>query len=170
MKLVLPPILLVVVIGLIALSSVWAQQAWLAPSIAAAAFTQMFTPTQPGARPYSIGVGQLVGVVAGFSGVWAVHAMNVGRLMGDHDITYDRVAAVAIAVAITSLLQIALKARSPSGGTTAVVIAIGAETANVAGAIRLVVGILMVVILGEIGRRILIRVQPKEALKPSPPM
>lgn len=51
MKLVLPRLLPFVVIGLVALCSVGAQQAWLAPSIAAAAFTQLFTPNQTGARP-----------------------------------------------------------------------------------------------------------------------
>ena len=169
MKLVLPPVLLVAVIGLIALCSVWAQQAWLAPSIAAAAFTQLFTPTQSGAKPYTIVVGQVVGAVAGFAGVWAVHAMNVGKLMGEHDITYDRVAAVAIAVAITSVAQMALEARSPPGGTTAVVVAVGVETANLPGAIRLAVGIVLVAVLGEIGRRVLLHVLPQDALQPSPP-
>lgn len=169
MKLVLPPLFLVVVIGLIALCSVWAQQAWLAPSIAAAAFTQLFTPSQPGAKPYTIVVGQLVGAAAGFAGVWAVHAMNVGRLMGDHDITYDRVAAIVIAVAIASVVQMALEARSPAGGTTAVVVAIGAEMANLSGAMRLAGGIVLVAVLGEIGRRMLLRVLPTDALKPSPP-
>ena len=51
MKLVLPPLLLVALIGLIALCSVWTQEALLAPSIAAAAFTQLFTPRSPAPDP-----------------------------------------------------------------------------------------------------------------------
>lgn len=167
MKLILPPLLLVIVIGFIALSSVWAQEAWLAPSIAAAAFTQLFTPTQTGAKPYTIVVGQLIGAAAGFAAVYLAHAMQVGKMMGDHDITYERAAAVAIAVLLTSVFQMAAEARSPAGGTTAVVIAIGAETATAAGALRLAVGIVLVAILGEIARRVLIRLQPQDQLKPS---
>ena len=169
MKLVLPPLFLVVVIGLVALCSVWAQQAWLAPSIAAAAFTQLFTPNQPGARPYTIVLGQLIGAAAGFVGVYAAQAAHAGKMMGDHDITTERALAVIIAVALTSVLQMATEARSPAGGTTAVVIAVGAETADLGGALRLAGGILLVAVLGEIARRILVRVMPSEQSKPSPP-
>lgn len=170
MKLVVPPLLLVIVIGLIALGSVWAQQAWLAPSIAAAAFTQLFTPTQSGARPYTIVLGQVIGVAAGFAGVYAAHAAHAGKLMGAHDIGYDRAVAVIIAVALTSIIQMAAEARSPAGGTTAVVVAVGAEAADLAGAMRLAVGIVLVAILGEIARLILLRVQPEDQSKPSPPV
>ena len=114
-------------------------------------------------------LGQLIGAVAGFVGVYAAHAMHAGKMMGDHDITYERALAVAIAVALTSVLQMAAEARSPAGGTTAVVIAVGAETANLAGAFRLAGGIVLVAILGEIARRILLYVQPQDQSKPSPP-
>ena len=169
LKFVVAPALMVTVIGGIALLSVVAQQAWLTPSIAAAAFTQLFNPLQPGARPYSIVLGQIVGALSGFAGVYAAHAANAGKLMGDHDLSWERAAAVAIAVAITAVVQMAVKARSPAGGTTAVVVAVGVETANLAGAMRLVVGIVLVAVLGEIARRILIRVEPKDQLTPSPP-
>ena len=107
--------------------------------------------------------------MSGFAGVYLAHAANAGKLMGDHDLSWERAAAVAIAVAITAVVQIALKARSPAGGTTAVVVAVGAEMANAAGAVRLVGGIILVAILGEIARQILIRVEPSDDLKPSPP-
>ena len=114
LKFVVAPALMVIVIGGIALLSVVAQQAWLAPSIAAAAFTQLFNPLQPGARPYSIVLGQIVGALSGFAGVRGMRGVD-------------------------------------------------------AGAMRLVVGIVLVAVLGEIARRILIRVEPKDQLTPSPP-
>ncbi len=169
LKFIVAPALMVIVIGGIAALSVVAQEAWLAPSIAAAAFTQLFNPLQPGARPYTIVLGQIVGALAGFAGVYAAHAVNVGKLMGAHDLSWERVAAVAIAVAITAVVQIAVKARSPAGGTTAVVVAVGAEMADWSGAMRLLGGIVLVAVLGEIARQILIRAEPKEELKPSPP-
>lgn len=169
LKFVVAPGLMVVVIGGIAALSVVAQDAFLAPSIAAAAFTQLFTPLQPGARPYSIVLGQMVGALSGFVGVYAAHATQVGTLMGDHDLAWNRAVAVAIAVALTATMQMALKARSPAGGTTSVVVAVGAETANLGGAVRLAVGILLVAVLGEIARQILVRIGSEEDLTPAPP-
>lgn len=169
LKFVVAPALLVIVIGGIAALSVVAQETWLAPSIAAAAFTQLFNPLQPGARPYSIVLGQVVGGLSGIAGVHAAHAANAAKLMGAHDLVWERVAAVAIAVAITAVVQIAVKARSPTGGTTAVVVAVGVETADFSGAARLLIGIVLVAVLGEIARQILVRVEPKDQLKPSPP-
>ena len=162
-KLLLPPTLLVVVLGIIALACVWTQEAWLAPSLAAAAFTQIFTPTQPGSKPYSIALGQVVGGTSGFIGVYAAHATNVAKFMGAHDLSYQRVLAVVIAVAITATVQIAIEAKSPAGGTTAVVVAIGVESADWAGVTRLAVGIALVTILGEIARRVLFRVDSRDA-------
>lgn len=169
LKYVVGPALMVTVIGGIATLSVVAQEAWLAPSIAAAAFTQLFAPLQAGARPYTIVLGQVVGALAGFAGVYAAHAATAAKLMGDHDLPWDRAAAVVIAVAITAVVQIAIEARSPAGGTTAVVVAVGAEAATLAGGLRLLGGIVLVAVLGEIARQIMIRVEPKDDLQPSPP-
>ena len=127
-------VFLVFILGGMSLACVWTQQAWLAPSIAAAAFTQMFTPSQPSAKPYGIALGQIIGMASGFAGVFAAHASHAAKLMGDHDLSYGRVLAVVIAVAITATVQTTIEARSPAGGTTAIVVAIGAETANWAGA------------------------------------
>lgn len=169
LKFVLGPVLMTVVIGTIAALGVVFQEALLAPSIAAAAFTQLFNPLQAGARPYTIVMGQVIGALSGFVGVYAAQATHAAKLVGDHDLPWDRVAAVAIAVAVTALLQTVVRARSPAGGTTAVVVAVGVETANLAGAGRLVVGIVLVAVLGEIGRRIRIRLEPEDELKPTPP-
>lgn len=163
MRIIVSPILLVLVIGLIAVVGVPPQESFLAPSIAAAAFTQVFNAPQPGARPYTIVVGQLAGVFSGFAGTWIARAADAPKFMGDHDITWQRVLAIAIAVAITATLQEVLKARSPAGGTTAVVVAVGAETANLGGAVRLAVGIALVAVLGEAARRVMLKIEGEKA-------
>ena len=159
MKTFLSPLLIVIVLGIIALACVWTQEAWLTPSVAAAAFTQMFTPTQPGGKPYSIALGQVIGAAAGFAGVYAAHATAVAKLVGDHDLSYTRIAAVVIAIAITAVVQTAARAKSPAGGATAAVVALGLETANWAGAMRLAVGITLITILGEGCRRLLLKTE-----------
>ena len=161
MRSIVSPLLLVLVIGLIAVASMPPQQSLLAPSLAAAAFTQVFTAEQPGAKPYGIVVGQAIGVFSGFCGVLLAGAGHAPKFIGDHDLTWHRVVAIAVAVAITATLQEQFKARSPAGGTTAVVVAVGAETANLAGAIRLGVGILLVALLGEAARRVMLAVKGK---------
>ncbi len=162
MRKIASPLLLVLVIGLIAVASVPAQQSWLAPSIAAAAFTQVFNAAQPGARLYTIILGQVIGVVSGFAGTLLARAGDAPKFIGNHDITWQRVLAIVIAVAITATLQELFKARSPAGGTTAVVVAVGAETATLDGAIRLAVGIVMVAVLGEAARRVMLVVEKSE--------
>lgn len=154
MKLVLPPFLIVVIVALIGAFCVWAQQAWLAPSIGAAAFTQLFLHSEPGAKPYGIFIGQLIGAAAGFIGVYAVHATTAAKFVGDHDLSYDRLWAIIIAVAISAFVQAFARAKSPAGAATALVVAIGMETPDLLGAFRLVVGIALVTILGEAGRRL----------------
>ena len=64
---------------------------------------------------------------------------------------------MVIAALLTALGQLSLKAGSPAGGATAVIMATGAETADLAGTARLVVGIALVTGLGEIARQLLLR-------------
>lgn len=59
------PALGTIILSVIALIAVWTQQPLLAPSLGSAAFTQLLSPQTAGARPYSIFMGQLVGVLAG---------------------------------------------------------------------------------------------------------
>ena len=167
MKIVLSASLLVIVIGLLALGSIWAQQAWLAPSIGAAAFAQIMSPKETSSQPYSIFLGQIIGAIAGFIGVFASRSIDVGALMGSHDLMMPRVVAVAIAVLITALGQLLTKAKTPSGGATALVVAIGAEVATYAGAFRLLVGIILVTALGEAARRLLLSAMGRFEAKPA---
>ena len=157
MNKILPPALITLVLAVIAALSLWAQQAWLVPSVAAAAFLQVFSPEQPSARPYSIAVGQVVGGLAGFIGVLTLGTTVAPAFTGDHHLLAGRFAAIVVAVAISSIAQAGLGATSPAGGATAVVVASGVETATWLGAGRLLLGIALVTVLGEVARRIVLR-------------
>ena len=160
---VVAPVLIALVLGIIAVLSIWTQQPWLAPSIGSAVFTQVFNPDQPSAKPYSIGIGQLLGGVAGFAGVFIAAAAATPQFMGGHELVAARAIAVAIAVLLAAALQLLAKATSPAGGATAVVIAIGAETASLAGAFHLAIGILLGTALGEAARRAVLRTRAADA-------
>ncbi len=159
MNKVLPPILITLVLAVIAAFSLWAQQAWLVPSVAAAAFLQIFSPDEPSARPYGIAVGQIIGGISGFIGVLALAATVAPAFTGDHHLPAARFGAIVVAVAISSIAQAGLGATSPAGGATAVVVASGVETATWLGAERLLLGITLVTVLGEVARRIVLRIR-----------
>ncbi len=156
---IVAPILATVVLAIIAAFGVWAQQPWLAPSLGSAIFTQVFDPDQPAARPYSIAVGESLGAAAGYAGVFVAGAAIAPAFMSGHELVFARVAAVAIAILLTAVAQLVFKATTPAGGATALVVAVGAESADWEGAFHLAVGILLVTVLGELSRRTIIRVR-----------
>lgn len=155
-RILLPPLLATAVLGAIALVCVWTQQAILAPSLGAAAFSQMLHADEKSAQPYNLAVGQLIGGLAGFLGVYAAGQMGAHPFIGSHDLPLGRVLAVAIAVFVASTGQILAGAATPTGGATALVVAIGVEKATVVGAVRLLVGILAVMLIGEAARRLIV--------------
>lgn len=152
-----PPILIAVVLGAIAVFSVVAQEAWLAPSLASAVFSQMLHPDESGAEPVNIAVGQAIGIAAGFFGVWLAGATHAPSLTGDQNLVFGRALAVVIAVLVASTLQLASGKRTPAGGATALVAALGIETITFCGALRMCIGIVLVTVLGETARQLLLR-------------
>ena len=150
------------ILALIAALSVWTQEPWLAPSLGSAAFAQTLSPDHTSAKPYSISVGQLIGLIAGLIGVFVAGATTTPQFMGDHTLVGARVLAVSIAAFLAALAQLLTSATTPAGGATAMVVAIGAETADMMGVIHLIVGILLVTVFGEAARQFLLRLQAKQ--------
>jgi hypothetical protein len=138
--------------------SVWAQQPCLVPSLASATIVQTLTPQEPSARAWNTAVGQLAGLIGGFAGIFLTAANLTPSFMDHHDLTFARVGAAGVAVIITAGIQVLLKAISPAGAATALVLAVGAESASLTGAARLIVGIILVTLLGEAARLGLLRV------------
>ncbi len=157
----LQPVAAATVLGVIALLAVSLREPILVPSLGSALFTQIYDSSEPSATPYRIGVGQVAGLAGGFAGVFLAFAASAPRFTVGHPLVDARVLAVVIAIAVASVLQIALRAVSPAGGATALVGALGAETANWAGGLRMLVGIAVVTGLGEIGRRMVLRSERK---------
>jgi CBS-domain-containing membrane protein len=155
---------LLVVIGAIGVATGWP---WLVPSLGAAAFVQTMTPDQPSARPWHVVMGQLCGLAGGYAGVYAVGAEALPALESGHPLVWLRVAAVAIAVAVTVLLMFAIDGKNPAGGATTLLIALGTEPQTWRGAVIMVVGILLVSALGEATRFLILRLRSQAAAPPS---
>lgn len=136
-------------ITLVAAISYWTGNVLLAPSLGAAILTQVATPTIPSAKLWPIAVGQLCGLLGGICGVHLAAAAGLPPFTGAHPPLLPRVAAVAIAMPITGIAMFATRALCPVGGATALVVALGTETANWDGVWRLGAGIALVTALGE---------------------
>lgn len=167
MQKVLPVAVATIAMIVIAFIAVWTQESLLVPSLGSAVFTQVFSPKQPSATPYSIGVGQVLGLVSAFAAVYIAASAWGPEFTTGHPLTYGRVLAVLIAVLLTAGLQLAFKATSPAGGATALLLALGTETPNWAGAGRVLVGIFLVTVIGELGRQLILRQQEKNTVPAS---
>jgi hypothetical protein len=146
------------VMALIGALSVWAGIAWLVASLGPSAMMQALSSEQRTASMYNTCLGQLIGEAAGFIGVFAV-AAAAPPLMSGHPLTWDRVAAVAIAFVLMVPTQILLKAKHPPGAAVALLLALGIEPATWHTAWVMIVGIIMVTLFGEVARILITRVK-----------
>lgn len=156
---VLQPILITVVIGLVALFGYWAQAPWLIPSVGASAFIQVLLPDKPAGQAYDTGVGQLIGMVAGFVSVLVTGAASAPAMSETHGIALVRVGAVVLAVFLTSAVQVPSKALSAAGAAVAVLIAAGVASTSWASLGVVAASIGLVTLLGEVARRTLLAVE-----------
>ena len=96
MKRVLPVIASGIVLAIIAGLGVWTRQPWLDPRLDLAGLTQTSTPQAP--KAWSIGVGQLLGPVGGFIGVFVTSATTSPLFAAEHVLVLPRVWAVLIEI------------------------------------------------------------------------
>ena len=153
---VLQPVLITIVVGVIALFGYWAQAPWVVPSVGASAFIQLLLPEEPAGQAYDTGVGQLVGMVAGFASVLVTGAAAAPVMSEAHEIALVRVGAVVLAILLTAAVQVRLKALSAAGAAVAVLIASGVASTTWASFGVVAASIGLVTVLGEVARRILL--------------
>ena len=158
-------LLIAAILGVIAAFAVWAQEPFLAPSLGSAVFTQLLHPNEKSAMPHAILVGQILGAASGFAGVFMAGAMVAPPFMGSHPLDWVRVPAIVIAGMLAAALQLVTGALTPAGGATALVVALGGESANWHGVVHLAVGLVLVTVLGEAARKVIVR-QRREGQRP----
>ena len=140
-------------------ASVWAQEAWLFPSLASALFAQALMPDQPSSRPYPVFVSQVLGATAGTVAVLAAGAVGLPAFSTAHPLLPARALAAGIAGLLAGAMLVPAKAINPAGGATAIVVALGLETVTWSGAGRLLTGIVLVTLAGEAVRQIVVRLR-----------
>jgi hypothetical protein len=136
--------LLVALVGIIACL---AGQPWLIPSLGPTAYLQAETPAHPSSRFYNTVVGHLIGLIMGFVAVAIFNAWQSPGVLTDHQLVFTRVWASALALGLTLLVALLLKASHPPAGATTLLVALGAiKTPQ--DAMNAMAGVLVVALLG----------------------
>jgi hypothetical protein len=142
--------LLMIAVGI----SAWlAGMPWLIPSLGPTAYLQVENPAHPSARFYNTVVGHAIGLAAGMFAVFVLGARGIPSVLGDHQIVLARVWAAAIALTLTILIGLVLKASHPPAGATTLLVALGALKTQ-SDFINAAIGVLAIAVLGEILRRL----------------
>lgn len=154
---------------ILAIASIgWAARfPFLFVSVGATAYEQIEKPELESSRPYNVIVGHLVGFAAGFCALWVMHAWGSPKVASAGFVAGTRIWTATIAVALTTLGTLLLRASQPAAPATSLVIALGSmETRR--DAIAIVIGILLIAALGEPLRRIRLKSKQKAPSTPSP--
>ena len=141
---------LMIFVGVIA----WmAGKPWLIPSLGPTAYLQAETPAHPSARFYNTVTGHLIGLSMGFLSVMMFSAWDSPSPLIDHQLGINRVWASALALTLTLLVALLLKASHPPAGATTLLVSLGALRTR-EDALNMIAGVLLVALLGEVLRKL----------------
>lgn len=132
---------------------------WLFPSLGPTAFLQAANPQQPESRFYNTLVGHLLGIAAAVAAIMLTGALAEPSVLATHQLYPHRVWASALAVALTLLFQLLLRASHPPAAATTLLITLGGFNLSWKDISTIMVGVLVVAVFGEILRRLRL-VQP----------
>ena len=141
---------------LIAALAGWAtQQPLVFASLGPTAYELIETPHRRSAEPYSLVVGHLVGVGAGYLALFVTGAWHVAPVSGTA-FPLDRVWATALAATVTVFVNRLIRASQPAATATALLIAAGLMQAR-KDAVVIVCAVLLMAFVGEPLRRVRLR-------------
>lgn len=122
-------------------------------SLGPTVYEQVEKPRTRSARFYNVLVGHLAGVGAGFAALFLVGTRQAPDVLATGHLTLPRMWAVIIAVALTTLITVALHCQQPAATSTTMLIALG-QFQNWHQAQTLLIAIGLVAAIGEPLRRI----------------
>jgi hypothetical protein len=151
------PIATTLVLLCVGVTGVIARQPWLFPSLGPTAFTQTEYPGHRTARFYNVLMGHGCGVAAGLLAVFVSGASGPPSILATARLTTARMAAAAIAVALTILLTLLLRAAHPPAVSTSLLFALGVFRPNLHDVLVIGAGVLITACAGELLRRLRLR-------------
>ncbi len=151
-----------ILLALIGAFGLAASQPWIFPSLGPTAFLQTQSPRLNTARVYHVLVGHFVGIGAGYAAVYMLGVNSAPGVLATLELTRERVFAGALAVFLTMLAGILLKATHPPAAATTLIIALGGFK-GAKGVAALIAGIFLLAMLGDLVRAL--RVAGQKAVK-----
>lgn len=139
---------------LVGLLSAKLHHPWLFPSLGPTAFIQAHRPRSDGARFYNAIIGHLLGIAAGYACVLLLGLANPPSMAASDHALLARVYASTLAVMLTMLGQVLLRAYHPPAAATTLIISLGLVHMTWRDATGLATGILIVACAGELLRRL----------------
>ncbi len=121
-------------------------------SLGPTAFEQCEFPHRRSSRPWNVIGGHLIAIGIAFATVALLHVWNAAKINGDTAVNWPRLAASAIAVAVTAALNMLLRANQPAAFASSMLVTMGAFQSP-RGGLSLVASVLLIGCLGEIVRR-----------------
>lgn len=121
-------------------------------SLGPTAYEQCEFPHRPSSRPWNVIGGHMMAIAIGFATVAVLHTWGAGKISGDTAVNWPRLAASAIAVAVTAAVNMLLQAGQPAAFASALLVTMGTFQ-SARGAVSLVASVLLIGFLGELVRR-----------------
>jgi hypothetical protein len=140
---------LTLIVGIL---SLLAGMVWLFPSLGPSIYLQTQKPADPASRFFNVVVGHLLGLAAGFAGLFLFNAFDDPVTLQAKQLTAGRLGAAVVALALTLLLTLLLKAQHPPAGATTLLTALG-SIQTLQDSINLMIGVLIIAIAGELIRK-----------------
>ena len=148
--------LLIFLVGMLGLA---AHRPWIFASLGPTAYLHAENPEHKSARFYNTVVGHLIALGSGFFALWILDAWTAPDVMATGHLTMLRVGASTIAIGLTVLLVLVLRASHQPAGATTLLVALGTfQTMN--DAMVVIVGVLLIAAIGEPIRRLRIGKPP----------
>ena len=114
-------------IGLMSVVALVTKQPFIFPSLGPTAFLLFYTPTQPTASPRNTFCGHLIGATAGYLSLAVFGLLDAGPALVV-GVSWARVGAAALSLALTSGGMVWLRVPHPPAGATTLIVSLGLLT------------------------------------------
>ena len=128
-------------------------QPWLFPILGTTAYLQVEQPGNPRSRFYNTLVGHYMGIAAGLVSITIFGLWNVPSVFISYQLYPFVVGAAAIAVPLTIIINMLLRASHPPAAATTLLVCLGAINSPIS-VLALMIGILIIALIGDVIRRI----------------
>lgn len=140
---------LLLVVGTIGWAAHWP---FVFASLGPTAYEQLEKPHSKSAHPYSVLMGHMVAVCAGFFALWILNAWASPKALSVGYIPAQRLWASVIAAGLTAGVTLAINASQPASLSTSLLITLGSMQTG-RDAVAIAIGVLILTAVGEPVRR-----------------